>query len=181
MSWPHYSSMPSEDELAGTIDEFLGLRPEFDGFIKPGKTIIDKETKQPGNRYGPFDRYEQLSSLNVLCECENENLALEIEKLAQNIVRQKGILIPLSDASTGSTSGDNGKNFCVYITKYKPELYKYPMKTCSHISTYDGTMLHRKTHDFINYMIEATNYAERKGYKPPDVQILPIAVSTFSN
>jgi len=61
MSWPHYSSMPSEDELAGTIEKFLGLRPEFDGFIKLGKTSLDKETKQPGNRYGPFDRYEQLS------------------------------------------------------------------------------------------------------------------------
>ena len=177
MPWAHFNDVPSEDEMGELIDEFFGKNPRFDGFVKIGKTTFDPETAQPGHRYGQYDRYEELTDSNILCDCSTEEIALQIEQLAQKVARERDILIQFSDAMDGALSGDTSKRFCVYITMLKSDLYKCPIESCSIVATHERIMQHRMDHKFIRFATNAKNMAIRNSLQPPKIVTSPVPVS----
>jgi hypothetical protein len=178
MSWPHFCKVPSEEDVARLLDLFLGERQEFVGLpIKIGKTTFYEDTEQPGNRYGQHDRYEKLTDENILCVCATEEMSLQVEQMAQKIVRERGMLIQYSDAMDGTYSGDTNKRFCVYITKFKSELYTCPIPSCSVVATHEGIIKHRMEHKFVRFAINAKNMAIRNSLQPPKIVTSPVPVS----
>lgn len=101
----NYTTKPSKEQLEEDFNRFIAKDERFSGMLKIGKTFLETIVKKAGfpfeARYDRNDKYEALTVDHVFARCATEQLALEVEKMAQDYCKEKNICIPGSDVGGG--------------------------------------------------------------------------------
>ena len=98
------------DQLRDDFYKFIEEKPNFQGFIKIGKS----SRQNLKTRYSSNDKYEQLSENNVFCLCASQEIALEVESMCQELSKEMGTFIWRSDRAAGSLDREDN-DYLVYI------------------------------------------------------------------
>jgi len=61
-------------------------------------------------------KFEALTEDHVFAVCATEAIALEVEKMAQEIMKEKGLLLPGTDSTDGALANDETRHYIVYLT-----------------------------------------------------------------
>jgi hypothetical protein len=142
----YYEKCPTKEVLRVDLDEFLKDRQQlFPGYVKVGKTIWHKIEE----RYDNNSRYEILSAEHIFAKCSSEVLALDIEKMCQQYMTEKGRLIVNSSGSDGGSRGNENKACAFYLTNHKENLYSCPIPRCLYTTSRDLVMQHMETHQVL--------------------------------
>jgi hypothetical protein len=181
----NYTEMPSKEQVANDLDGFVMKKPRFNGLMKIGKTLLKKIIPSTGvpfsPRYNRNSKYEFLTVEHIFARCENEKMALKVEKLAQEHAKEKGWLILGSDVNEGMMSGNKNQNFVVYVTRHKDNLYACPGFGCNEVMTMDGIMTHRMVHKSVREACKVNELLKILGEDELDLNVMPKPVSNYLN
>lgn len=131
--------------------------------------------KRLSTRYNITDKYEGLCERNIFCSCANQEIALEVKRMTQEITSQKEKLIKGSTCGE-ETLGDDEDDYLVYVTTLKLELLKCPLESCGRVRTKEGIDSHMLNNEFIVKTITLNDMLKQVGISPMSARISPIPV-----
>jgi len=155
-------------------EDFSKFIQQFQGFVKVGKT----SRKRLSVRYEITNKYEKLSEKNIFCLCSSQEIALEVERIAQEFTKEMGKHIWQSDIGEGTLGGDDD-DYIVYVTTPKTNLFKCPLESCTKVMTKDGIESHKLNHEFIVRTIAHNDMLKKMSISPMSANLNPVPVSIF--
>jgi len=171
-----YNNAPSLQQLRDDFFEYIQENPQFQGYVKVGKT----SRHNLRTRYSLTDKYEQLDETNIFCYCASEDIALEVETMVQELTKENDTFIWRSDSGKGSSGGDK-KEYLVYVTTLKLNLFKCPLESCSTVMTKEGIEEHKMSHAHITSTIAQNEALIEMSLPLMTQRVTPIPVSIFNS